>query len=72
MPVARTPLERKLLEALKRISQYDHPDKLRKRSERDYGLDAGEAIEMAYENVIAEAKNAVRGVRLPARPSVTF
>jgi hypothetical protein len=65
MPVARTPLELKLLSALKRISSYDHPDKLRKRSHRDCGLDANEAIEMAYENVIAEAKNAIHGVRLP-------
>lgn len=64
MPVARTPLELQLLSKLRRIASYEPPDRLRKSAERDYGLDANEAIEMAYENVITEAKNAVRGVRV--------
>lgn len=59
----KSDLELRLLGALKRIASYDSPQKLRKRSEKDYGLDADEAIEMAYENVISEAKAAIKGVR---------
>lgn len=51
--------------ALKRIAAYMTPDQLRKRSEKLYGLQADEAIEMAYENVLAEAKRALKAV--PAR-----
>lgn len=58
-------LEIKLYNALKRITLYDSPDKLRRRSEKDYGLPPEETIEMAYENVLAEAKAAVKGVRKP-------
>jgi len=59
-----TPLELKLHAALKRIAAYDHPDRLARRAEKDYGLLPEEAIEMAYENVIMEAKNAIKGVRV--------
>lgn len=54
-------------EALKRIAGYTPPDKMRRDNERGrgYGLDAGEEIEMAYENVIQEAKNAIHGRRRP-------
>ena len=58
--------EQKLYDALKRISSYTPPEKLRKTSGRVYGLDGDEAIEMAYENVIQEAKIALRGMRRPA------
>jgi hypothetical protein len=51
--------------ALKRIAGYQSPEKLRRASERDYGLPAEEAIEMAYENVLAEAKGAIKGKRAP-------
>jgi hypothetical protein len=51
--------------ALKRISAYQSVETLRRHSRRDYGLDAEEAIEMAYENVIFEAKAAIKGVRRP-------
>lgn len=54
-----------LYDALKRISTYMKPETLRKNSESIYGVGANEAIEMAYENVIAEAKNAIRGVSRP-------
>lgn len=57
--------EQKLYDALKRISSYTPPEKLRRTSERDYGLEGDEAIEMAYENVIQEAKNALRGMKRP-------
>lgn len=63
MPVARTELELKLLGALRRIASYDTPDRLRKNSVNDWGCDFEEAIEMAYENVQAEAERAIRGVR---------
>lgn len=57
--------EQALYDALKRITQYDSPDKLRRRASKDYGLDGDEAIEMAYENVLAEAKKAIKGMRRP-------
>jgi hypothetical protein len=60
-----TTREQKLYDALKRITRYDPPAKLRRRAERDYGLSAEEVIEMAYENVLAEAKAAIRGMKRP-------
>ena len=61
---ASTSLEIRLFDALKRIAAYDSPERLRRTSERDYGLDPDEAIEYAYENVISEAKHATKGVRI--------
>lgn len=56
----------RLYGALKRISQYDSPERLHRRSWKDWGLDdPHEAIEYAYENVLSEAKHAIKGVRLP-------
>lgn len=57
-------------DALKRIASYTPPDRMRRDNERGrgYGLDADEEIEMAYENVIQEAKNAIRGKRRPKAP----
>lgn len=66
MPDA-TPAQ-KLYDALKRITQYDQPERIRKLAEKAggyMGLDADEAIEMAYENVIQEARSAIRGMRRP-------
>jgi hypothetical protein len=60
-----TDLEIRLYTALKRITCYDTPSKLRRRAERDYGLSGDEAIEYAYENVLQEARNGIKGVRLP-------
>lgn len=57
--------DQKLYDALKRIGSYMLPEKLRKNSQRLYGLDGDEAIEMAYENVIQEAKIAIRGMKRP-------
>lgn len=51
--------------ALKRIASYQSPERLRRNAERNYGLPAEEAIEMAYENVLAEAKAAIKGKRSP-------
>jgi hypothetical protein len=60
-----TNLELRLYTALKLITCYDTPARLRKRAGRDYGLSGDEAIEYAYENVLQEAKNALKGVRRP-------
>lgn len=51
--------------ALKRIASYQSPERMRRAAEREYGLQAEEAIEMAYENVLAEAKRAIKGKRVP-------
>lgn len=51
--------------ALTRIAAYQTPEELRESSEEEYGVDADEAIEMAYENVIEEAKIGLRGVAKP-------
>lgn len=49
---------------LKRIAKgYQTPDKLRKRADKQYGLDFEEALEMSYENIQEEAKKAVKGVK---------
>jgi hypothetical protein len=42
---------------LRRISLYQSTEKMRRDSEKDWGLPFEEALEMAYENVIQEAKN---------------
>ena len=53
----------KMLETLKRIRDYNSPEKLRRESEKDFGLGFEEALEMAYENIQAEATGAIKGVR---------
>lgn len=57
--------EQKLYDALKRITCYKSPEWLRKNAENEYGLEFREAIEMAYENVISEARAAIKGMRRP-------
>mgnify|MGYP001610757728 CR=1 FL=1 len=56
--------------ALKRITAYMTPAQLRRDSEQQYGLDHAEALEMAYENVIEEARTALRGYRKPRAGTV--
>lgn len=60
-----TDLEKRLYSALKRIAAYQSVASLRRYAQGDYGVDAEAAIEMAYENVIEEAKRATKGVRRP-------
>jgi hypothetical protein len=55
--------------SLKRISSYQSVDKMRRDSEKDWGLPFEEALEMAYENVITEAKNGLSWK--PARPTIS-
>lgn len=63
---ARIARERRMFDALKRISQYQTPAQLERGSARDWGLDDWrEAMEYAYENVLQEAKRAVKGMRRP-------
>lgn len=50
--------------ALKRITQYQSPDRLRRDSEKDWGLGYEEALEYAYENVLSEAASAIKGLRV--------
>jgi len=50
---------------LRRIAAYHTPERLRNRSQKDWGLDYEEALEMAYENVLQEAKSALKAVRKP-------
>lgn len=58
--------EQRLYDALKRITRYQSPEYLHRHSKRDWGLDnPAEAIEYAYENVLAEAKAAIKGMRRP-------
>lgn len=44
-----------MLESFKRIANYQTTEQLRKNSEKEYGLDYEEALEMAYENIKMEA-----------------
>jgi hypothetical protein len=50
---------------LKIARAYMRPDKLRRRAEKDYGVSYEEALEMAYENIQAEAAAAIYGKRRP-------
>lgn len=52
-----------IVSVLKRINKYQSPERLRKSSEREYGLEYEEALEMAYENVLSEARDALKGAR---------
>jgi hypothetical protein len=66
VPVEKSKGDRKHFEqmryALLRIKSYSTPKQLRKDSQI-YGLDYEEALEMAYENVLQEAKAGLKGIR---------
>jgi len=56
-------------DVLKRIAKgYQTPDQLRRRSEKDWGLEYHEALEMTFENLQAEAARAIHGKRRPKSP----
>lgn len=57
--------EQKLYDALKCISLYMSPDRLARNAEKLYGLQPEEALSMSYENIINQAKEAIRGLRRP-------
>ncbi len=48
---------------IKISKQYQKPERLRKDSEKDWGLNYTEAMEMAYENIQTDAHYAVKGVK---------
>ena len=52
-----------MLNALKKIKAYQSPEKLRKDSSKDWGLDFEEVIEMSYENIQGEAAFACKNVK---------
>lgn len=64
-PEPKLSVEARLWTVLKRITTYQPPDKLRRGALKQYGLEPEEAIEMAYENVLIEAREAIRGMRRP-------
>ena len=58
--------EQRYFDALKRITKYQSSDRLRRNSEKEYGLPFTEALEYSYENVIEDARLAVKGRRRPS------
>ncbi|WP_186095650.1 hypothetical protein [Burkholderia gladioli] len=61
-----TDLELRLYTALKVIATaYQTPAQIRRTSEKKWGLPYCEALEYAYENIQQEARNAIKGVRIP-------
>lgn len=67
----RIDYEARFHDALCRITAYMSADRLRRDTERVYGLGYEEALEMAYENVIGEARSALHGYRRPRKQSVS-
>lgn len=57
-------LEIRLYDALKRIVGSHPPERLQDSKSLRCGLDYQEALEMSYDNVRAEAKRAIHGVRI--------
>ena len=51
--------------ALRRIAAFETPERMAKISMKQWGLPPDEALEAAYENVLGEAKIALREVRKP-------
>jgi hypothetical protein len=58
--------EQRYYDALKRITEYQTPARMRRSSEKDWGLPFEEHLEYAYENIQQEAKTAILGRRRPA------
>lgn len=58
--------EQHYFDVLKHIAKnYQSIEHLRRNAEKQYGLDAEEAIEYAYENIIWDAQRAIKGKRRP-------
>lgn len=55
----------RLYDALKRIACYETSERLLRHGEKAYGIPGQEALEYAYDNVLHEAKRAIKGVRRP-------
>jgi hypothetical protein len=53
-----------MLSTLRKIAKdYMTPEKLRKNSEKMYGLEFEECIEMVYENIQGDALYAIKGIK---------
>ena len=53
-----------MLSTLKRISKhYESSSKIRRTSQKDYALEYEEALEYAYDNIQADAKDACKGIK---------
>jgi len=53
----------KMLEVLQKISRkYYKSEQLKRKSEKEYGLNYEEALEMSYDNIQSEAHNACKGI----------
>lgn len=59
----RVDYEARFHASLRRIAAYLSPEQLQRRAEKEYGLTYEESLEMAYENVLGEAKAALSGYR---------
>ena len=57
--------QQRLYDALKRIATSFTTGELRRRAPKQYGLSAEEAIEYAHDNLRAEAREALRGLKRP-------
>ena len=58
--------EQRYFDALRRIAKaYDSPERIARTASGKYGLEAYEALEMAYDNIQGEAKAAIHGRRRP-------
>ncbi len=57
--------ERAYFLALKRIAAYMDPEVLQRKGEAMYGVSGQEAVAMAYQNVLDEARQVIRGKRMP-------
>jgi hypothetical protein len=57
--------ELKFYEALKKITGYDSPEKLKKQAQRDYKFSYEELLEKAYKKTIETATRAINGEKRP-------
>lgn len=61
----KSSLAREYYDALKELASFMSIERLKRESDRKYGLPADEAIEMAYENMLSMAQSAIKGRRRP-------
>lgn len=61
--MARPDWEARFESALREIAAYMTPEQHRRQSERRYGLDPAESMEMAIDNMLGTAKAALKGYR---------
>lgn len=58
--------QQRLYDTLHLIAKaYKSPKQLKRTSEAEYGLEYVEALEMAYDNMQNEARQAIKGMRRP-------